>query len=116
MRVKSPRLYRHKKVLNLAKGYRMSRHRLYRVAREAVIHAGQYAFAGRKLRRRDFRTLWTVRINGALRRLGVNYSRFICEMKKSSIQIDRKVLSELVTSYPQVFESVVKAAGFKLQK
>ena len=71
MRVKSPRRQRHNKVLKLAKGYRMTKHRLYKVAREAVVHAGQYAFAGRKLRRRDLRRTWIIRINAGLRALGV---------------------------------------------
>ena len=77
MRVKSPRRQRHNKVLKLAKGYRMTRHRLYKVAREATIHAGQYAFAGRHLRRRDLRATWIIRLNAALRSLGVTYSKFI---------------------------------------
>lgn len=116
MRVKSPRRQRHNKVLKLARGYRMSRHRLYKTAREAVVHAGQYAFAGRKLRRRDFRAVWITRINAALSALGVRYHEFISSLKKSSIQIDRKILSELATRQPEVFKEIVKSAGFKLQK
>lgn len=112
MRVKSPRRQRHNKLLELAKGYRMTKGRLYKVAHEAVVHAGQYAFAGRKLRRRDLRTLWIVRINAALSSLGVKYSAFISGMKKSSIQVDRKILSELATNQPEVFKKVVSAAGF----
>jgi large subunit ribosomal protein L20 len=116
MRVKSPRRQRHNKILNLAKGYRMARHRWYKIAHESVIHAGQYAFAGRKLRKRDFRALWIVRINAALSDLGVKYHQFISAMKKSSIQLDRKILSELATNHPEAFKKVVEAVGFKPSK
>jgi len=114
MRVKSPRLHRHKRLLSLAKGYRMSKHRLYKVAHEAVIHAGQYAFAGRHLRRRDMRALWIVRINSALDALGVSYSRFIDSLKKANIQLDRKILADLVVHQPQVFKQIVAKAGFTI--
>lgn len=109
MRVKSPRLHRHKKVLELAKGYRMARHRLYKVAREATVHAGQYAFAGRHLRRRDLRSLWILRINAALRELGLTYSKFIPALKKAGVQLDRKILADLAVRQPKVFESIVKS-------
>src|SRR3989344_7681957 len=111
MRANPPRLRRHKKILKMARGYRMTKHRLYRVAREAVIHAGQYAFAGRRLRRRDLRRLWIVRINAVLDQLGIRYSDFIAALKKSQIQLDRKILSELATHHPQVFSAVVKTTG-----
>jgi large subunit ribosomal protein L20 len=116
MRVKSPRRQRHNKILKLAQGYRMARHRWYKIAHESVIHAGQYAFAGRKLRKRDFRALWIVRINAALSSLGVKYHEFISALKKSSIQLDRKILSELATNHPEVFKKIVESTGFKLQK
>lgn len=90
----------------------MTKSRLYRVAHEAVMHAGQYAFGGRRKRRRDFRRLWIVRINAALSIAGVRYSDFIAGLKKSQIQLDRKILSELATNYPKAFSQVVKAAGF----
>jgi large subunit ribosomal protein L20 len=112
MRVKSPRRQRHNKILKLAKGYRMTKHRLYKVAHEAVIHAGQYAFAGRRLRRRDLRRLWIIRINAALAQFGVSYSRFIAALNSKKIQLDRKILSELATNEPQAFAAVMKAAGF----
>jgi large subunit ribosomal protein L20 len=115
MRVKSPRRQRHNKVLNLAKGYRMTKNRLYKVAHEAVTHAGQYAFAGRKIRRRDFRVLWISRINAALKNMGVRYGDFINSAKKSSILLDRKILSELATNQPGVFAKIVKAAGFTVK-
>jgi large subunit ribosomal protein L20 len=112
MRVKSPRRQHHNTVLDLAKGYRMTKNRLYKVAHEAVVHAGQYAFAGRRIRRRDFRVLWINRINASLKNQGVRYSDFINALKKSSIQLDRKILSELATNQPNVFANIVKAAGF----
>ena len=86
----------------------MTKHRLYRVAREAVIHAGQYAFAGRHLRRRDLRSLWIVRLNAAVRSLGLTYSKFISSLKKANIQIDRKILADLAVKQPKVFTEVVK--------
>ncbi len=113
MRVKSPRRARHNKILKLAKGYRMTKHRLYKVSHEAVIHAGQYAFAGRHLRRRDLRRLWIVRINAALEKYGISYSKFIAALKTSKIQLDRKILSELATHQSQSFAAVVKATGLK---
>lgn len=113
MRVKSPRLHRHKKVLKLAKGYRMTRHRLYKVAREAVLHAGQYAYIGRKLKKRDLRSVWILRINAALRSLDLTYSRFIPALKKARIEIDRKILADLASRYPQAFTQIVKTAGLK---
>src|SRR3990172_6293784 len=107
MRVKSPRRARHNKILKLASGYRMTRHRLYKVAHEAVIHAGQYAYAGRKLKKRDLRATWILRINAALRGLGLTYSRFIPSLKKANIQIDRKILAELAARQPNVFSAIV---------
>ena len=110
MRVKSPRRQRHNKVLRLARGYRMTKHRLYRVAREATIHAGQYAFAGRHLRRRDLRSLWIVRLNAAVRSLGLTYSKFISNLKKANIQIDRKILADLAVRQPEVLKQIVDKA------
>lgn len=107
MRVKSPRRQRHNKVLKLARGYRMTRHKLYKVAHEAVVHAGHYAYAGRKLRKRDMRRTWIVRINAALRGLGLSYSKFIAAYTKSGIKIDRKILADLAVRQPKVFEQIV---------
>ncbi len=116
MRVKSPRRQRHNKVLAAAKGYRMTKHRLYKVAREAVTHAGQYAFAGRRLKRRQLRQIWIVRMNAALRALGVTYSTFIPALKKANITLDRKILAELAVKQPTTFAQVVKSAGFTQSK
>lgn len=107
MRVKSPRHARHKKLLARAKGYRMTKHRLYKVAHEAVMHAGQYAFAGRRLRRRDLRRTWIVRLNAALRSLGITYSKFIAGLKAAHIEIDRKILADLAVRQPTVFAQIV---------
>lgn len=86
---------RHKKVLAQAKGYRGARSRVYRVAKQAVIKAGQYAYIGRKQRKRQFRALWIVRINAAVREYGLSYSRFINGLAKAGINIDRKVLADI---------------------
>lgn len=94
----------------------MTRHRLYKVAKEAVVHAGQYAFAGRHLKRRDLRSTWIVRMNAALRELGVTYSKFIPGLKKAKIEIDRKILAELAVRNSKAFKSVVEAAGFTTPK
>lgn len=84
---------KHKKVLALTKGYRMTKNRLIKVAKEAALHAGEYAFVGRKHRQRQFRRLWIQRINAALRTNGVKYSQFIHLLKERKIELDRKILS-----------------------
>jgi large subunit ribosomal protein L20 len=99
---------RHKKILKLAKGYRGAKHRQYRRAKEAVLHAGQYAFAGRRLRRRDFRSLWISRINAALKPYGLSYSRFISLLKKAEINLDRKILSQLALEEPEAFKKIIE--------
>src|SRR6185295_2108569 len=86
---------RHKKVLEKAKGYYGARSRVFRAANQAVIKAGQYAYRDRRVRRRDFRALWIVRINAAAREHGLSYSAFIHGLKKADIQIDRKILADI---------------------
>ena len=86
---------RHKKVLAKAKGFRGRRGNVYRVAKEAVMKAGQYAYRDRRTKKRDFRALWIARINAAVRELGLTYSAFMSGMKKANIEIDRKVLAAL---------------------
>lgn len=86
---------RHKKILKRAKGYRGARSRVYRVAKQAVIKAGQYAYRDRRNKKREFRSLWIVRINAAAREFGLSYSRFMNGLQKASIEVDRKVLSDL---------------------
>ena len=111
MRVKTgPRTkHRHNKVLNLAKGYWMSRSKQFKKASEAVLHAGQYAFAGRKRKKRDFRSLWIVRINAAAVEAGMSYSQFINSLKKKNVTVDRKILSQIAVEHPQVFKKIVES-------
>ena len=92
----------------MAKGYWMTRHKQFGKAKEAVLHAGEYAFKGRKLRKRDFRALWIIRINAALREMGLTYSKFINQLKLKKVEVDRKILSELATNYPAVLKKVVE--------
>ncbi len=94
---------RHKKILKKAKGYYGARSRVFRVAKQAVIKAGQYAYRDRRQRKRQFRALWIARINAAARINGLSYSRFIAGLKKASIEIDRKVLADLAVHEAQVF-------------
>ena len=98
---------RHKKILALAKGYRGRRKNVYRVAKQAVMKAGQYAYRDRRTRKRVFRALWIARINAAARSNGVTYSRFIAGLKKAAIDLDRKVLADLAVNDPAAFTSIV---------
>ena len=110
MRVKTGyiRRRRHKKILKLTKGFRMTKSRLYKVAKEASLHAGQYAFHGRKRRKRDMRRLWIQRINAALTDSGQTYSQFIKNLKVKKIDLNRKILAELAVNQSQVFKSIVQ--------
>lgn len=109
MRVKTGTVRRahHKKVLKAAKGFWMTRHKRFKVAHEAVMHAGQYAYNGRRIRRRDIRRLWIVRLNAALKQFGVRYSQFIKLMSDKKISLNRKVLSELAIHDSATFKSIV---------
>ena len=98
---------RHKKILALAKGYRGRRKNVYRVAEQAVMKAGQYAYRDRRTRKRVFRKLWIARINAGARSHGVTYSRFIAGLKKLSIDLDRKVLSDMAINDPAAFGAIV---------
>ncbi|WP_395700074.1 50S ribosomal protein L20 [Aquabacterium sp.] len=98
---------RHKKILALAKGYRGRRKNVFRVAKQAVMKAGQYAYRDRRTRKRVFRQLWIARINAAARGLGITYSKFMAGLKKASIDIDRKVLADLAVNDPAAFGSIV---------
>lgn len=115
MRVKTGFVRRrhHKKVLARTKGFRMTKNRLYKVAREADLHAGQYAFVGRKQRKRDLRKLWILRINAGLKPFNLNYSRFINQLKKAKIELNRKILADLATSDPNIFKTIVSKANLK---
>ncbi len=101
---------RHKKVLKAAKGYYGARSRVYRVAKQAVTKAGQYAYRDRKQRKRQFRSLWIVRINAQARVNGLSYSRFINGLKKSEIEIDRKVLADIAVFDKDTFAVLAEKA------
>ncbi len=101
---------RHKKTLKLAKGYRASRSKKFRIANQAVMKAQMFAYAHRKQRKRDFRKLWITRINAAARLNNISYSRFINGLKKAGIEINRKVLSDLAIHDPKAFTELVTIA------
>lgn len=98
---------RHKKVLKLTKGHKGGRSKLIRRAKESLLHAGQYAFAGRKLRKRDMRKLWIIQLNAAVRAEGLSYSKFINGLKVKKINLDRKILAELAVNHPGDFKKIV---------
>jgi large subunit ribosomal protein L20 len=110
-----PSKSRKKKILKRAKGYFGSRHRLYRTAREAVNRALVYAYRDRRARKRDFRKLWVTRINAAARLNGMSYSRLIDGLKKSNIEINRKMLAELAINDAQGFTKLAEIAKESLQ-
>jgi large subunit ribosomal protein L20 len=99
----------HKKILSLAKGYRMTRNRLFKVANEAVLHAGQYAYNGRKERKQQMRIIWITRINAALSSIvdAPKYSRFIKALSDKKILLNRKSMAALATTIPNAFKDVV---------
>ena len=101
---------RHKKVLKQAKGYFGSKHRLYKTAKEQLMHSGQYAFRDRKQKKRDFRKLWITRINAACRANEISYSRFIEGLTKAGVEVNRKMLSEIAINDPKAFSELVKVA------
>ena len=105
---------RHKKVLALAKGFRGRRKNVYRIAKEAVMKAGQYAYRDRRAKKRVFRQLWIARINAASRGLGVTYSKFMAGLKKANIDIDRKVLADMAVKDPAAFSSIVEKVKAQL--
>ena len=98
---------RHKKVLALAKGFRGRRKNVFRIAKQAVMKAGQYAYRDRRTKKRVFRQLWIARINAAARAAGVTYSRFMAGLKKAQIDLDRKVLADMAVNDPAAFGSIV---------
>jgi large subunit ribosomal protein L20 len=101
---------RHKKVLKAAEGFYGRRKNTIRAAKAAVDKAGQYAFVGRKLKKRNFRALWIQRINAAVRPFGMTYSRFINGLAKSGVVVDRKVLSDLAIHEPAAFQAIAEKA------
>jgi len=101
---------RHKKVLKAAKGYRGRRKNVYRVAKQAVMKAGQYAYRDRRQKKRQFRTLWIARINAGARECGLTYSRFMNGLKRAAIEVDRKVLADLAVFDKAAFAQFVEMA------
>jgi len=101
---------RHKKILALAKGYRGRRKNVYRIAKQAVMKAGQYAYRDRRQKKRQFRQLWIARINAAARQNGISYSKFINGLKKASVEIDRKILADIAVFDKVAFTALVEKA------
>jgi len=105
---------RHRKVLSRAKGYYGARRKVFRVAKQAVIKAGQYSYRDRRQRKRDFRSLWIQRINAAAREHGLSYSRFINGLKRADVAIDRKVLADLAVHDKAAFKALAEKAQSSL--
>ncbi len=106
---------RHKKILELAKGYRGRRKNVFRVAKQAVIKAGQYAYRDRRQRKRQFRALWIARINAAARECGLSYSRLINGLKKAQVEVDRKVLADIAVFDKVGFAALAETAKANLK-
>lgn len=107
---------RRKKTLKLAKGYFGAKSKLFKTAKEAVMKSGNYAYIGRRLKKRDFRKLWITRISAAAKMNGMNYSTFMNGLKIAGVQINRKMLSEIAIADPKGFEALVKTAKKALEK
>ncbi len=105
---------RHKRILQKAKGFRGRRSRTIKVAKQAVMKAGQYAYRDRRAKKREFRALWVVRINAAAREFGLTYSRLISGMKRAAIDVDRKVLADLAVFDKAAFEKIAAQAKASL--
>tara|TARA_E500000331_G_C16705994_1_gene475983 strand:+ start:145 stop:504 length:360 start_codon:yes stop_codon:yes gene_type:complete len=105
---------RHKKVLKQAKGYRGSRSRTYKVAKQAVMRAGQYAYRDRRVKKRVFRSLWIVRINAAARENGLTYSKLIAGLKRANIDLDRKTLANIAVNDKEAFTKIAEEAKSQL--
>lgn len=99
---------KHNKLGELTKGYRGTKSRLIKTAKEASLHAGAYAYHGRKLRKRDIRSLWIIRISEACKKEGISYSKFMDALKKTNIELDRKILSDLVLNDANTFAEIIK--------
>lgn len=112
MRIKRGKVSRrkHKKLLELTKGYRGAKRKLVRTAKQAALHAGAYAYHGRKRKKRDFRRLWITRVSHASALSGIPYSQLINKLKKAQIELDRKILADLVVNDPPTFQTVIDQA------
>ncbi len=106
-RTKSIAAKRHRKIKKAAKGFKQARRKRIKTAKEALLHAGQYAYIGRRLRKRDLRRLWIIRLNAAARKYELTYSQLISGLKKAKIEIDRKILSDIAITDPDTFEKIV---------
>lgn len=106
-RVKSIAARRHRKIKKAARGFKQSRRIRVKTAKEALLHSGQYAYIGRKLRRRDLRSLWIERVNAAARVHGLSYSKLIPALKKANIELDRKILADIAVNDPSTFEKII---------
>ncbi|KKQ51082.1 50S ribosomal protein L20 [Candidatus Woesebacteria bacterium RIFCSPHIGHO2_01_FULL_39_17] len=106
-RVKSIAQRRHRKIKKAARGFKQARRTRVKAAKEALLHAGQYAYVGRKLRKRDLRSLWIKRLNAAVRQHGLSYSKFIAGLKKEKIELDRKILADIAVNDPDTFAKIV---------
>lgn len=113
MRVKSVSARRHRKILARAKGFRQARRTRIQTAKEAVVHAGAYAYAGRKLKKRDLKGLWIMRINAAVRPEGFSYSKFVSALKRANVLIDKKILSEIAVKDLNTFKKIVSEVKSK---
>lgn len=107
-RVKSIAAKRHRKELSQARGFKNAARKRVKAAKEALRHAGKYAYIGRKLRKRDMRSLWIVRLNAAVREHGASYSKFIKGLKSANIQIDRKILADIAVADKEAFAQIVE--------
>jgi len=107
---------RHKKVLAMTKGHRATRHSLYRRAKESMLHALSYAYAHRRERKGDMRRLWILRVSAASRAQGLNYGQFIYGLKKSGVEINRKVLADMAVREPEAFANLVTMAKGKVEE
>lgn len=105
-RVKSIAAKRHRKLMKQAKGFKQARRKRVAAAKEAVMHAGRYQYVGRKLRKRDLRSLWIMRLNAAVREEGLSYSKFIAGLKKAGVVLDRKILADIAATDPQTFKQI----------
>jgi large subunit ribosomal protein L20 len=99
---------KHNKLASLTKGYRGTKSRLIKAAKEAQLHAGAYAYHGRKVKKRDIRALWITRISEASKKEGISYSKLMDQFKKANIEVDRKILSDLVLNDPEIFSELIK--------
>lgn len=106
-RTKSTASRKHRVLLSRARGFKQARRRRIQTAKEALLHAGQYAYEGRKLKKRDLRALWIVRLNAAVRESGLSYSKFIGQLKKAKVEVDRKILSDIAATDGSTFKKIV---------